>query len=162
MRFIAFGIMAFMLVACASLNFKQEGARTAMETATIQYIDGQQKRAKNLYKISNGLIEATQKQGELPVKQALGRIEEKARDRISWGQLSEAEALVIHRLIDVARAEIEQRIKQGSVNESTRVAIVTVLEWVRDIARLSGGGNGIDVESMGGNEALAPRRKDRA
>jgi len=160
MRTITVFLMVLVLVGCAGLNLKQEGARTAIEAATLEYIDGNAARANRVYEITDGLIESTEDKDAMPVKEALRLIESKARERIEWDQLNETEAIVVDRLIDAARAEIEHQIEQGAVDQSTRVAVVTVLQWVRNIAQISGGGDGNQLQAMGSYAALGPRRKD--
>ena len=143
--------LTLMFTGCAGVNLQQAGARTAIEVATLKYIDGNNERAGRVYAIASELIEETQNDTEKPLRQTLDRIESKARERIEWNQLDEAEALVVHRVIDAARTEVEHRVKQGTVNESARVAIRTVLKWIRDISQLSGGSNGGQFQAVGGN-----------
>ena len=155
MRLILAILMTLALTGCASFDATSAGARTAIEAATLKYIDGDPERAQRVYEITSDLVGVADSGDEQPIRQTLDAIEERARDRIEWSRLDDAEALVIHRLIDAARAEIEARIDNGSVDESERAAIRTVLRWVRDIARLSGGGFDGDVETVGGNAGVA-------
>ena len=149
MRFLVVAIMAFLMTACVGFSFQREGARTAIEVATLKYIDGDSQRAQRVYEITSGLIKDTKDNAQKPLRQTLDRIESKARERIEWDKLDQAEALVVHRVIDAARAEIEHRVSQGTVNESTQVAVRTVLKWIRDISQLSGGGNGGKFQTVG-------------
>jgi hypothetical protein len=155
---ITLAIATALVGGCATLDAKRAGARTAIEAGTLQYIDGDRERAQRVYDVTTGLLEQLDTDSDRPVRQALDEIEQRARDRIQWSQLTDAEALVVHRVIDAARAEIEHRIQQGTMDESRRVAISTVLRWIRDIAQLSGAHDGSNLESLDSDAALAPRR----
>ena len=151
-------VLSLFLTGCIGLGLQQAGARTAIEVATLKFIDGDNQRAQRVYEISSELIAITSEDEAQPIKKTLDKIEAKARSRIEWSKLDEAEALLIHRLIDVVRIEIQERAKQGFVDESAQVAIRTVLKWVRNIAQLSGGGNGDQFETLGGNAIVGTGR----
>lgn len=142
-------VLSLFLTGCIGLGLQQSGARTAIEVATLKFIDGDNQRAQRVYEISSELIAITSEDKAQPIKKTLDRIESKARSRIEWSKLDEAEALLVHRLIDVARAEVQERAEKGFSGGSARVAIRTVLKWIRDIAELSGGGNGTQFEAVG-------------
>lgn len=152
--------LSLLLIGCIGIGLgtRQTGARTAIEVATLKFIDGDSQRARRFYEITDGLIAITSETETQSIKKTLDKIEAKARSRIEWSKLDEAEALLIHRLIDVVRIEIQERAKQGFVDESAQVAIRTVLKWVRNIAQLSGGGNGDQFETLGGNAIVGTGR----
>ena len=163
MRIIIAALTALVIAGCASFDAGSTGARTAIEAATLKYIDGDRERAERVHRITSGLLEEAEAETEQPIRKTLDAIEERARERIEWSRLDEAEALVVHRVIDAARAEIEHRVQQGTVDERQSVAIRTVLIWIRDIAQLSGGGfDGDDVETVGGNAGVAVGRAHSA
>lgn len=149
--------MALALTGCASFDLNNAGARTAIEAATLQFIDGDQSRADRVYEVTDGLLSSAEGDAQ-PIRKTLDAMEARVRDRVQWDKLTDAEALLVHRLIDAVRAEVSARVNQGTLDESQRAAIQSVLRWIRDMAQLSGGFDGTAMEDMARDEGMASGR----
>mgnify|MGYP006428165319 CR=1 FL=1 len=162
MRIILVLMLSAILSGCGflqSIDFNGRGlaARSAIEVATLKFIDGDQDRAQRINEITSEILAVADRGKEEAINEALNRIENKLRNEIVWSNLDDAEALLINRVIDVARNEIEERAREGTVDKSVKVAAKTVLEWIRDISNTRGAID--DVKTVGRDAPVGLRRE---
>lgn len=132
---IASAVLA--LTGCAALKQGGTGAQTAVEVATIKVIDGDAERANRVVEIVGkvrGLIEGDE-------VSTLETVEDNVRSAIDWSGLDTAEKLVVNRLIDAVRAEIDNRINAddiASLDPDEVVAVQRILNWIEQAAVMAG------------------------
>lgn len=150
---IASAVLA-LTAGCAALKQGGTGAQTAVEVATIKVIDGDAERANRVVEIVGkvrGLIEGDE-------VSTLETVEDNVRSAIDWSGLDTAEKLVVNRLIDAVRAEIDNRINAddiASLDPDEVVAVQRILDWIEQAAVMAGAGsNEHDSQALHREEAV--------
>lgn len=137
-RIIAIALVAVALVTgCASLNNGGATAKTAVQIATFKVIDKDPERAQDVYDTAGKAVSLIE--GEKLT--TLDAVESSIRSEIDLSGYTPSEKLVINRLIDAVRVEIEARINTdgvGSLDPEQVVAVKRVLNWVRQAAVMAG------------------------
>jgi len=122
---------------CAAIQEGDPAAKTAVQYATLKYIDGDPDRAARVTELAS----KTQSYVSDDATSGLDEVEKRIRKEIDWNKLESADALVVSNLIDVVRAEIEARIEDKQLDPKDRVAVKNVLSWVEQSAGMAAGGN---------------------
>jgi hypothetical protein len=144
--------LSVVLTGCAAINNGSPAAKTAIQAATLKVIGGDPDRAQRVHELA-GEVPALM-DGAAGDATTMDAVEKRVREEIQWQYLDQAEQLVASNLVDAVRAEIEARIEGGSLDPDDRVAVRTVMQWIRKAAAMAGGGNVAATEAAAGAPAV--------
>lgn len=126
-------LLGFLLPACALLDFVETNPATAQLTvqyATLKYIDGDQNRADRVLAVTER-IRAHVDDDEVVT---IAVLDDRLRSYINWGQLDEADTLLLNALLEQVKRELQERMGEGFVSEHDRVRLHRVIDWVETAA----------------------------
>lgn len=134
---------------CATLSGEggdNAAAKTAVQVATIKVIDEQPSRAQRVVAIADRLDDLISDDATT----SLDDVERRVRASIDWSGLDTAEKLVVNRLIDAVRLEIDTRLEADQLSadvldERDELAVQQIIDWIRQAAQMSGAGAGADT-----------------
>lgn len=124
-----------LLGGCGTIEEGDPAAKTAIQFATLKFIDEDSERA-------NEVIRTVQRVQGLVDEQtttSLDNLAEQARAEIDWSELDTAEQLLVNNLIDVIKAKLEEEVGERNLDPNDVVVIRNVLDWVTEAAVMAGG-----------------------
>lgn len=155
--------VALFLPGCASVQESGSGAKTAVQVAALKVIDEDADRAERVTELTRK-VRSTLTGDETT---SLDKVEANVRDAVDWSSLDSAESLVVNRLIDAVRLEIEKRIDSdvATLDPDEVVAVKRILDWVEEAALMSGAEvshHDPDPQAVPREEAVLARRASPA
>jgi hypothetical protein len=114
-------------------NTQSLAAKSAIQYATIKAIEGKSERAKRVVSITADLDSLVDGNTQASVD----KVEQLVRDEVRWDKLDTADTLLVNNLINGVKVQLQKRIDEGVLDKDERVAVRTVLTWVREAAKIA-------------------------
>lgn len=138
MRRILFALCLLALLplgGCQTLAERESTARLSVQVATIKVIE-QSADISGADVIHHAEAAREVLKGDV----TLAHLVESVRGRIGWERLDAADRLLLDAVLLEAEARLQARIGDGLIAEDARVTVVTLLDWIVQAARMTGGG----------------------
>jgi hypothetical protein len=124
--------MLLLLSGCSVLQSMNPDTRQlAFTYATAKAINGDQERADRVIE----LVERGREFVERSDSVTISALYEGVRERINWQGLDPADQILISAILTTARDRLNEEVGVGALDESQRLRVLTVLDWIEGAAR---------------------------
>ena len=108
-------------------------AKSAIQYATLKYIDGNNERAEEILVVTGDVRKAfNESEFEVTVNQLVLSV----RASINYSKLSPSEVVAVNTILTMARAQIDKDIREGKLDPDALTAPPLVIDWIEEAAML--------------------------